>query len=159
MIYTQSTKECGACKLDLSTAIRVRNEDSWINELAQTWYVGSETQHAPNTHKHLPNGITFICTLCIFLSLSNCFLSPGAHRLLTLPIVAPLNEVSDMHQVFMPAAPLFSSSPPFRRPSLRLSPSRLAVTPANIGKQGNLSAAARRVTALLRPITSSNNVR
>lgn len=102
--------------------------------------------------------ITSICTLCMFLSLNNYRLLARA-RLKPSPLLLPLNEVSDMHQVFMAAAPLFLSSPPSLRPSLRLSPSRLAVTPANIGKQGNLSAAARRVTALPRPITSSNNVR
>lgn len=97
------TKECCACKLDLSTAIRVRNEDSWIYELAQTLY-GSETQHAQKTHKHLPNGTTLICTLCMFLSLNNCRLLVHARFKPSL-LLLPLNEVSDMHQVFMPAAP------------------------------------------------------
>lgn len=72
-----------------------------------------EHEHSQNTQAHFPNGITKCLHVeAVFLSLNNCLLLVCAHSH-TLPfplLVVPLNEFSDMHQVFMPATPLFSSS-------------------------------------------------
>ncbi len=81
-LYTQSANERRTCKLDLSTTIRVREEEGHIYELAhvQWWVTHMYTNtllcaHSQNTQAHFPNGITKCLHVeAVFLSLNNCLL-------------------------------------------------------------------------------------
>lgn len=109
--------------------------------------------HWQNTQAHFLNGIrTSPHVGTVFLSLNN--------RLLLLHMQVPFCMRFPACIKCMPATPVLFCPPPlFPHPFPPPLPCWLAITPANIGKQGNLSAAARCVTALPHPITSSNNVR
>lgn len=109
---TQSANEHRACKLDLSATVRVRKQEGRIYGLAYTEYVCMLRSHkhtATGTLAHSSNGITKCLHVeAVFLSLNNCLHLMCIHthmRSRTLPfplLVVPLNEFSDMHQVFMP---------------------------------------------------------